>query len=413
MDEFKPVLKNRNFLYIWASQILSQLTINIMNFVLLVRLFETTGSSIAISLLWIAYSLPAIFIGPFASAFADFVDRRKILVWTNLLQAATIFIYSLSYEFNVFLVYGVILVYSLLNQFYVPAESATLPSVIKKDHLPFGNSLFFLTQQGAIIAGFGFAGLLNHLFPFSTILYLCSFLVFMAFVSSLMLPKLKATEKTAFNLENIIISFVGKIAEGYRYIKGHNKVLAPFGLLLGVQVMVQVVTISVPTIAKDILVIPVNSASLFVVIPAAIGAIIAAVIIPKLLSLGTRKKAVIVASLQMAVAMLFFITFILSVFSFSVRAYLGFIAIVLIGASFVGITIPSNTFLQEVTPRELRGRVFGSFWFLVTIASTFPVLFSGTIVELFGIRFLLFILTAVAMTVLIVSKRFNLSNHEK
>ena len=103
VDDFKPVLRNRNFLYLWISQITSQVTINIMNFVFLVRLFEKTGSAISTSFLWVAYSLPAILIGPFASATVDLVDKRKMLIVTNFLQFLTLLLYGLAHKGNVFL----------------------------------------------------------------------------------------------------------------------------------------------------------------------------------------------------------------------------------------------------------------------------------------------------------------------
>ena len=84
MKGFQEIISQKNFLYLWASQILSQLTINIMNFLLLIRLFEATGSSVATSFLWVAYALPAIFIGPFASASIDMLERRKVcLLYTS------------------------------------------------------------------------------------------------------------------------------------------------------------------------------------------------------------------------------------------------------------------------------------------------------------------------------------------
>jgi MFS-type transporter involved in bile tolerance (Atg22 family) len=57
--------------------------------------------------------------------------------------------------------------------------------------------------------------------------------------------------------------------------------------------------------------------------------------------------------------------------------------------SFIGVLIPSQTLLQEKTPHDLRGRVFGNFWFLVTAASVFPVILSGTITEIFGSKILM------------------------
>jgi MFS family permease len=86
MKDFK-FLKKSKFVYLWTSQVLSQLAINIMNFLLLIRLYERTGSSIATSFLWVAYALPAILIGPIAAASVDLFDRRKMLIAANLMQS--------------------------------------------------------------------------------------------------------------------------------------------------------------------------------------------------------------------------------------------------------------------------------------------------------------------------------------
>ncbi|OGM20242.1 hypothetical protein A2771_01845 [Candidatus Woesebacteria bacterium RIFCSPHIGHO2_01_FULL_38_26b] len=61
----------------------------------------------------------------------------------------------------------------------------------------------------------------------------------------------------------------------------------------------------------------------------------------------------------------------------------------------MGINIPAQTFLQEKTPGGYRGRVFGNFWFLTTIANIIPVIMSGLVSELFGARFLVFLIFAI------------------
>ncbi|TEU02288.1 MFS transporter, partial [Candidatus Woesebacteria bacterium] len=194
MEDFKPLIKNTKFVHLWTSQILSQLTINIMNFLLLIRIFEHTGSTIATSLLWAAYALPAAIIGPFAAASADMADRRKILMIANLAQSAAVFAYGIGFRTSFFLIYGVALTYSFLNQFYVPAELATLPGVVNKKHLPQANGLFFLTQQGALIIGFSVAGLLKHFWGFSNSIFLCSAFLFLAFLSVSFLPEMKTKQ---------------------------------------------------------------------------------------------------------------------------------------------------------------------------------------------------------------------------
>ena len=79
MKDYKPLLKNFDFLKLWGSQVLSQLTIQIMNFVLILLLFTQTGSTIATSMLWVTVALPAILVGPFGAAASDMFNRRKLL----------------------------------------------------------------------------------------------------------------------------------------------------------------------------------------------------------------------------------------------------------------------------------------------------------------------------------------------
>ena len=213
IQDFKSVIKNRNFLYIWFSQILSQLTINITNFLLLTRLFENTGSSIATSFLWVAYALPAILIGPFAAASVDMIAKRKILTITNLLQSLTILIYALLHRTSLFLLYGVALSYSFLNQFYIPAEAATLPSVVPKNHLPQANSLFFFTQQSSMILGFGLAGIFIQLLGFDKTLYLCAGFLLLAFASVTFLPVLPARQEIPKRIDEALIKFFRTIIQ--------------------------------------------------------------------------------------------------------------------------------------------------------------------------------------------------------
>ncbi|HET7098975.1 MAG TPA: hypothetical protein VFI61_01935, partial [Patescibacteria group bacterium] len=126
MNDYKSLLKNSKFMYLWISQLLSQVTVNMMNFLLLARLFTVTGSSIATSLLWLAFALPAIFFGPIGAATVDLVSKRKMLMVTNLLQALTIFSFIFIQQQSIFILYFIVLAYSFFNQFYVPAESASL-----------------------------------------------------------------------------------------------------------------------------------------------------------------------------------------------------------------------------------------------------------------------------------------------
>lgn len=390
------ILKNPKFLYLWASQILSQVTVNVMNFLLLTRLFTITGSSIATSLLWVSYALPSIFFGPIGAASVDLVSRRKMLMITNLLQALIIFVYIFIHQTSIFLLYFVVMAYSFLNQFYVPAESSSLPSVVPKAKLPQANSLFFITQQAALVIGFGFAGIVQKLIGFDGSLILASIFLFIAFVSVSFLPEMTPQKKIPESLDKLLLTFFESIYEGYKFIKTKKTVLLPLLLLLGIQTALAMIVVNLPLIAQEILKISVSLLGLLLVIPAGIGATLGSVIVSRLLKKNFRKKWVIEYGL-IFVAVAIILLMILPV-------YLAPILLIAAGAGFIAVNIPTLTFLQEVTPLWLRGRVFGNLWFLVTIVTIFPVLFSGLITEFLGVRVLLVVIALGAIFVFYYSR---------
>jgi len=404
MNDFKPIIKNKKFRYLWISQVLSQVTINIMNFVLLVKLFTETGSTIATSLLWVSYALPAMLIGPFAAASVDMFDRRKVLMVTNLAQSVSIFLFALGSTEAVFSLYGLAMIYSFFNQFYVPAEQASLPSIVKKDDLAHANGLFFVTQQTSIIIGFGVGGILNQFLGFQNTLFLGSALIFFAFLSVTFLPSMKTVKEFKWRIEEALIGFFREILEGYRFIKKHRKISLPILILLSFHVSLIIIVVNVPVITTDILNLPVNLAGVALVIPAGIGTLIGSVSYPKLLKKGLRKRKLIESSLKLLLIALLILNFSTIFLGSLMKVVVGAITITLIGFSFVGIIIPSQTFLQEHTPKDFRGRVFGNFWFLSTIATVFPMMFSGVVTEYLGIRMLIILLIIGGFYLLVFSK---------
>ncbi len=396
MKEIKSVLTNYKFVSLWVSQILSQLTVNILSFIILIHLFNQTGSTIATSLLWVAYAVPAIVFGPIAAASVDLTEKRRVLMLTNLLQSVVVFFYAiLLYKQIIYLSYTVVFLYSLLNQFYVPAEAADLPLVVEEKDLPAANGLFFITQQSSLVLGFGVAGILNEVLGFRPTLLVVGVCLFLAFISVSFLPERKPSTKLPSNFEKAFSKFFNQIIDGYNFIKNTREVLFPFLLLIGIQVIFAVVVVNLPRLATDILGVTAGSSGFTVIVPAGIGAIIGTLIISKLSASGIRKRKIILTSL-------FVLAF--SILAISVTS--GRIAIIFFvstGFGVVGALVPSITYLQEKTPKDLLGRVFGNFWFLTTLATVVPVLVSASITDLFGIRFLLVILGLVCTVVAILS----------
>lgn len=378
------LLTKSHFSKLWASQILTQVGLNLLNFIIVIRIFEKTHSSFAVSLVWLFYALPAIILGPFTGTLIDVFSRRKVLITANLFQAMVILLYLLVKD-SIWPIYAVIFIYSLFLQLYIPAEAATLPLLVKKHLLPIANSLFLFTIYLSFLVGFGLAGPVIEAVGRRTPFLLVSGMLLVAATVVFFLPKDgnhqgKITTPT---------EFWKKFQEGYEFMRKKPAVLLPLGLLVLSGIIIPIVGITAPAIAVDLLGISLLSTSTRIMVPIGIGAILGAFITVRFLK-NVRKKRIISAGLFVAALGLLFIATILPVLPN--RAVLGSVAAFLLGISLAMSVIPAQTLLQEQTPEEFRGRVFGTLNFLITIASFLPILSISAFTELLGERLILAVL---------------------
>ena len=404
MIEFIETIKARNFTFLWMSQIISQLVINTLSFLILTRIFEVTGSTIAVSFVWVAYALPAIVFGPVGAVTADVADKRKVMITSILLQSLIVFLFSLFYSKYLFLSYAVVFTYSLFNQFYMPSEAASLPHVVNKAHLPQANSLFFMTVQSGLVSGFVSAGLLYDAVGFGPTVLVAGVILLFAALSVKMLPSLKSQERLPKDFEKGVSKFFGGMVEGYKFIKNNTFILFPFLLLTGLQVALSVVVVSLPVITSEIIKTKVSLSGLVVVAPAAAGALVGTFLVSKLLSKAVRKRKIIEVAIFVFSGCFLALSAIVPSVDFWLGRSLSLICFFAAGAAYVASLIPSLTDLQEVTPADLMGRVFGNIWFVTTVMTVVPVLFSATITEIFGIELMLFALGLLGLLVGLAAK---------
>ena len=91
---YSKLLRNPDFLKIWIAQIVSQLATNLLNFALIIRVYElaanTRYANIAVSLLILAFGIPSIVFAVLAGAYVDHWDRKKVLIVTNIVRAVLV-----------------------------------------------------------------------------------------------------------------------------------------------------------------------------------------------------------------------------------------------------------------------------------------------------------------------------------
>lgn len=388
-NPFFQVLRINNFLKLWGSQLFSQITLCMINFVIIMKIFEKTNSSVAVSLVWIFYAIPAIIAGPFSGTIIDLMEKRKALIWTNLSQAIIVLGYLLVRE-KIWPIYTIVFLYSLVNQLYIPAEASTLPGIVPKKLYPVANSIFMFTMYGSLLAGFSLAGPFVKLLGSDTLFIFSSLLLGLAALFVFLLPSGMKGEKEEVTGIN---DFLNRVKEGYLFIKDKPLILFPLLIIVLSEIVVGIIAVLVPTFATEVLSIDLLDAGLIIITPAGLGALVGVQGIVWGLRRFRKKKLI---SFGLFLAFLGLLSFSLIVPNLeNLRAPAAMIVSFFLGISFVSLVIPTQTLIQESTPEEFRGRVFGVLGFMITIAAVLPVLLMATIADLIGVTWILFIISLV------------------
>ena len=375
------ILKNTNFIKLWLCQFISVFVVSLLNFVLIVRIFEGTQSSVAIAIFWVIYSLPTVFFGLFAGVLIDYWSKRKVLLWTNIFQAATALLY-LPLGKKVWPIYGVVFLYSLIDEFFRPAQDAALPTFVKKERLLFANGLMVLSLQGAGIAGYTLAGPLMRLAPQHFIFFLGSILLLLGAMAAALLP-IDRPANHRKPLENGFGGFLDDLKEGYQVIVQERKIWSSILLMVLVGATTTLVVALAPAIAKEIFAIDLRDFGVMIIPAASLGAILTSAAIDRLLRAFSRRGLT-----RLGFTVLGLIFLLLPFLGLGTTGNRGFIILVALLAGFAVVTTNASpkTSIQENTPSGNRGRVFGTLRTLITFASSVPMLLGAALADLVGLR---------------------------
>src|SRR5580704_1984801 len=87
-DFFALLRRNRNYRYTWSGQIVSEVGDHFNNIAVFSLALANTGSGLVVALILIARAIPAVTAGPIAGVLLDRLDRKKIMITSDLARAA-------------------------------------------------------------------------------------------------------------------------------------------------------------------------------------------------------------------------------------------------------------------------------------------------------------------------------------
>lgn len=391
------VLRSRAFLLLWLGQIFSQIAINMMTFVLILRAFELTSSNTAVSAIILAFSGPAAIFGLLAGVYVDRRNKKQVLVFCNLLRS--LFILPLLYQPNsLSIIYITAFLVSAATQFFVPAEAPMIPKLVPKAHLLSANAVFTTSMYSSIVVGYVLAGPFLRIFGQSYIFLFLSLLFLIAgmFTSFIQVKEKGRGVVTPFanfatgraSAGSYFSAFNSDLREGYKILKGSSEVFTSLLLLSFSQVIILILGALLPGYAKGVLGIEGEDLSFFMFAPASVGMVVGAIAIGRVGVRFSPRFLINVGTLASGI-LIFLLPFSNRIASKSIGS-IDMLYIVVFIALFLGfanslITVSANTTLQGETHEKLHGRIYGAFISLSALLSLVPVALAGGLADIFGV----------------------------
>jgi MFS family permease len=157
---YRRLFGNRNFAALWTGQAISAVGDYFTMLAIPIFVNRLTGSVMLVGLSFVFTALPALFLGPVAGVFVDRLDRRKVMIASDVARGA--FMLSLLFvreASQVWIVYLAGFLTSCASQFFFPARAAALPLIVTDpDDWLAANATMRIIQTVSMLAGPALAG---------------------------------------------------------------------------------------------------------------------------------------------------------------------------------------------------------------------------------------------------------------
>ncbi len=149
---------NGSFSALWVGQVISFFGDRVHQIALASIVYGLTGSALALSLVFVAATLPNLVLGPLAGTLVDRWDQKQVLVVSDLLRAAAVLLIPIAAVQNIVLVYPLVFLITSISIFFRPARTAILPRIVRDDELVTANSASWIGETAADVLGYPAAG---------------------------------------------------------------------------------------------------------------------------------------------------------------------------------------------------------------------------------------------------------------
>ncbi|MDE7273533.1 MAG: MFS transporter [Lachnospiraceae bacterium] len=227
---YRDILKQTEYLKIILAGLINRFgdSIDAIAFTWLV--YAITGNAAWSALVFAANQLPSVLVQPFAGALVEGMDKKKLMVVTDIIRGITtsgLAILYLAGGVNPWILLAFTLINSTVEAFRLPAALAVMPLILKEKYYAYGTSLNSTLSTVVQLIGLGVAGVIIASFGIGTAIVIdgISF-----FGSALILSFLRLRETNLRRGSLPAKEYIETLKDGLRYLK-RQPVIRNFCLL--------------------------------------------------------------------------------------------------------------------------------------------------------------------------------------
>lgn len=169
---FLALMRNRNYALLWSGQLVSELGNRFHWIAVSLWIYSLTRSAAAVSLAISSMFVGGLLVSLWAGVLVDRLNRKTILIFSDLARAILVFLIPSLIQINLWLVYADLALISVATAFFRPAIFAVVPQVVNRRDLLPANSFFTTMDTGTEIIGPVAAGLLAFKYGYAPLLYI-------------------------------------------------------------------------------------------------------------------------------------------------------------------------------------------------------------------------------------------------
>jgi MFS family permease len=372
-------LRHRNFRLFFTGQSISLIGTWMTRVATSWLVYRLTGSALLLGTVSFAGQIPTFLLAPFAGVLVDRLNRRNLLVWTQVLagvQSLALAALTLAKVITIHEIIALSACQGLINAFDMPGRQSFLVQMVgddagKPDKQDLGNAIALNSSMVNVarLIGPALAGLViaavgeGYCFAIDGLSYI-------AVVISLLMMRVSASP-----IKRAATSMFEQLREGWSYVSNFRPIRTILTLFALLSLMGMPFMVLMPIFASQVFHGGPHTLG-YLMGASGVGAVISA------MSLALRKSVRGLTSMIQIAAVMFGSGLIL--FGLSRHLVLSLFLMLIVGFGMMQGLAASNTIIQTLVPEDKRGRVMSYYTMAFVGMAPFGSLLAGALAHKFG-----------------------------